>query len=85
MKVRERMPVAVRLVEVLTLVTLLGILTGFSIFIVIAQRLVFLLLLLLTPLTFVIHCLLSISEKILVGSLTGLLSVTNNVGGHNVD
>ncbi|XP_061388147.1 uncharacterized protein LOC133323209 [Musca vetustissima] len=74
------MPVAVRLVEVLTLVTLLGILTGFSIFIVVAQRLIFLLLLLITPLTYVIHSMLCLSEKILVVTLTGLLSVTNNVG-----
>ncbi|XP_073840542.1 uncharacterized protein [Musca autumnalis] len=74
------MPVAVRLVEVLTLVTLLGILTAFSMFVVLAQRLVFILLLLLTPLTYGIQILLRISEKILVTSLSGLLSVTNSVG-----
>lgn len=44
----RKMPVAVRLVEVLTLITLLGILTGLSIFVVVAQRLIFLLLLFIT-------------------------------------
>lgn len=43
-----KMPVAVRLVEVLALTTLLGILTGLAVFVVAAQRMMFLVLLLIT-------------------------------------
>ncbi|XP_075161389.1 uncharacterized protein LOC142234186 [Haematobia irritans] len=73
------MPVAVGLVEVMTLVTLLGILTVFSIFIVLAHRLIVLLLFLIAPLAYVVNNLLDLSEKIVVTSFGGLLNVLNSV------
>ncbi|KAI9588201.1 uncharacterized protein LOC119632709 [Glossina fuscipes] len=74
------MPVAVRLVEVLALTTLLGILTGLAVFVVAAQRMMFLVLLLITPVTYVLYGLLYVSEKVMVTALSGLLVVTSSVG-----
>ncbi|XP_028894976.1 uncharacterized protein LOC114803740 [Zeugodacus cucurbitae] len=70
------MAVAVRLVEVLTLITLLGMLTGLSIVIVILQRLIVVTLYLLGPITATVGGILYASEKILVGALMSILNLT---------
>jgi len=70
------MPVAVRLVEALALITVLGILTGFSIFVVLAQRTVTIAFALLNPLTQFVSMALSASEKILVNILTAIINLT---------
>lgn len=70
------MAVAVRLVEVLTLITLLGMLTGVSIVIVILQRAIVVTLYLLGPVTATVGGILYASEKILVGALMSILNLT---------
>ncbi|XP_018801519.1 PREDICTED: uncharacterized protein LOC108976711 [Bactrocera latifrons] len=70
------MAVAVRLVEVLTLITLLGMLTGISIVIVILQRVIVVTLYLLGPITATVGGILYASEKILVGALMSILNLT---------
>ncbi|XP_039964862.1 uncharacterized protein LOC126762976 [Bactrocera neohumeralis] len=70
------MAVAVRLVEVLTLITLLGMLTGISIVIVILQRVIVITLYLLGPITATVGGILYASEKILVGALMSILNLT---------
>ncbi|XP_004525215.1 uncharacterized protein LOC101462566 [Ceratitis capitata] len=70
------MAVAVRLVEVLTLITLLGMLTGLSIVIVILQRVIVITLYLLGPITATVSGILYASEKILVGALMSILNLT---------
>lgn len=74
------MAVAVRLVEVLTLITLLGMLTGLSIVIVILQRLIVVTLYLLGPITATVGGILYASEKILVGALMSILNLTTALG-----
>ncbi|XP_067613111.1 uncharacterized protein [Eurosta solidaginis] len=74
------MSVAVRLVEVLTLITLLGMLTGLSIVIVILQRIIVVTLYLLGPITATVGGILYASEKILVGALMSILNLTTALG-----
>ncbi|XP_053957105.1 uncharacterized protein LOC129242562 [Anastrepha obliqua] len=74
------MSVAVRLVEVLTLITLLGMLTGLSIVIVILQRVILVTLYLLGPITATVGGILYASEKILVGALMSILNLTSALG-----
>ncbi|XP_017474542.1 PREDICTED: uncharacterized protein LOC108365093 [Rhagoletis zephyria] len=74
------MSVAVRLVEVLTLITLLGMLTGLSIVIVILQRVIAITLYLLGPVTATVGGILYASEKVLVGALMSILNLTRALG-----
>ena len=73
------MPVAIRLVEVLTLVTLLGILTGLSLLVIILQRVVYMTLLLLTVSQFLYFLFFnkSIATNVINSYLLFLISATN--------
>ncbi|CAD7082290.1 unnamed protein product [Hermetia illucens] len=74
------MPVAVHLVEVLALITALGMIVAFTFFIVAADRILFLALLIVKPLSIVFTALMYKAEAILLWTLNRILYVAGAVG-----
>ncbi|KAH8305984.1 hypothetical protein KR018_008252 [Drosophila ironensis] len=73
------MPVAVRLVEALALITIMGLVTCIGLCVVMAQHTLTMALTFLEPAADIANLVLIMTEKILVSSLLCLLSVTSSV------
>ncbi|EDW56689.1 uncharacterized protein LOC6615442 [Drosophila sechellia] len=74
------MPVAVRLVEVLTLITIMGMIACIGLSVILAQKTLSMTITFLEPATNIADMVLVVTEKILVSSLLCVLSLTNAVG-----
>eukprot|EP00099_Drosophila_melanogaster_P001760 NP_001097401.1 uncharacterized protein Dmel_CG34204, isoform A [Drosophila melanogaster] len=74
------MPVAVRLVEVLTLITIMGLITCIGLSVILAQKTLSMTITFLEPAANIANMVLVVTEKILVSSLLCVLSLTNAVG-----
>ncbi|KAH8373732.1 uncharacterized protein LOC110177771 [Drosophila serrata] len=73
------MPVAVRLVEALTLITIMGMILCIGLSVVMAQHTISMIVTFLQPAANIANVALIVTEKILVSILLGLLALTNVV------
>ncbi|XP_030375664.1 uncharacterized protein LOC115624952 [Scaptodrosophila lebanonensis] len=73
------MPVAVRLVEALTLITIMALIACVSLTVIVAQRTIFIAVTLLEPAVTIANILLIMTEKVLVGALLCMVTMINTV------
>ncbi|XP_017018835.1 uncharacterized protein [Drosophila kikkawai] len=73
------MPVAVKLVEALTLVTIMGVILCIGLSVVMAQHTISMIVTFLQPAANIANVALVVTEKILVSMLLGILTLTNVV------
>ncbi|XP_016928305.1 uncharacterized protein [Drosophila suzukii] len=74
------MPVAVRLVETLTLITIMGLITCIGLSVILAQKTLSMTITFLEPAANIANMVLILTEKVLVSSLLCVLGLTNIVG-----
>ncbi|EDV37072.1 uncharacterized protein Dana_GF13271 [Drosophila ananassae] len=74
------MPVAVRLVEALTLITIMGLITCIGLSVILTQHTISLAVTFLEPAANIVDMALLVTEKILVSALLVVLRLTNTVG-----
>ncbi|KAH8308909.1 hypothetical protein KR059_003214 [Drosophila kikkawai] len=73
------MPVAVKLVEALTLVTIMGVILCIGLSVIMAQHTISMIVTFLQPAANIANVALVVTEKILVSMLLGVLTLTNVV------